>query len=87
MWYVWYTPVFTFTLLYFPQYRGHLRLVIGLAPVQWTPPACNPGIGNRPMSSRRYSLEFKDEAVRQTIDRGYSVAEISEHLGVSSHSL
>lgn len=39
------------------------------------------------MSSQRYSPEFKDEAVRQVIDRGYSVAEVSERLGVSSHSL
>ena len=39
------------------------------------------------MSSQRYSPEFKDEAVRQIIDRGYSVAEVSKRLGVSSHSL
>ena len=39
------------------------------------------------MSSQRYSPEFKDEAVRQIIERGYSVAEVSERLGVSSHSL
>jgi len=39
------------------------------------------------MSSQRYAPEFKDEAVRQIIERGYSVAEVSERLGVSSHSL
>jgi transposase len=39
------------------------------------------------MSSQRYTPEFKDEAVRQVIDRGYSVAEVSERLGVSGHSL
>ena len=39
------------------------------------------------MTSQRYSPEFKDEAVRQIIDRGYSVAEVSHRLGVSSHSL
>jgi transposase len=39
------------------------------------------------MSSQRYSPEFKDEAVRQVIERGYSVAEVAERLGVSSHSL
>ena len=39
------------------------------------------------MSSQRYTPEFKDEAVRQIIERGYSVAEVSERLGVSSHSL
>ena len=39
------------------------------------------------MSNQRYSPEFKDEAVRQVLDRGYSVAEVSERLGVSAHSL
>lgn len=39
------------------------------------------------MSSQRYSPEFKDEAVRQIVDRGYSVTDVSERLGVSAHSL
>ena len=39
------------------------------------------------MTSQRYSPEFKEEAVRQIVDRGYSVTEISERLGVSAHSL
>ena len=39
------------------------------------------------MSNQRYSPEFKDEAVRQVLERGYSVAEISQRLDVSSHSL
>ena len=39
------------------------------------------------MSNQRYTPEFKDEAIRQVIDRGHSVAEVSERLGVSSHSL
>jgi transposase-like protein len=39
------------------------------------------------MSSHRYAPEFKDEAVRQIVDRGYSVTEVSQRLGVSSHSL
>lgn len=38
------------------------------------------------MSSQRYSPEFKDEAVRQIVERGYSVAEVSQRLGVSGHS-
>lgn len=38
------------------------------------------------MSNQRFSPEFKDEAVRQIVDRGYSVSEISERLGVSAHS-
>ena len=39
------------------------------------------------MSSQRYSPEFKDEAVRQIVDRGYSVTDVSQRLGVSVHSL
>jgi transposase len=39
------------------------------------------------MSTQRFSPEFKQEAVRQVVDRGYSVAEVSARLGVSSHSL
>jgi len=39
------------------------------------------------MSNQRYSPEFKDEAVRQIVDRGFSVTEVSDRLGVSSHSL
>ncbi|MFZ0467878.1 MAG: IS3 family transposase [Thiogranum sp.] len=39
------------------------------------------------MSSQRHSPEFKDEAVRQIVERGYTVAEVSERLGVASHSL
>lgn len=37
--------------------------------------------------SQRYSPEFKDEAVRQVVERGYSIREVAERLGVSSHSL
>ena len=39
------------------------------------------------MSNSRSRPEFKDEGVRQGIDHGYSVAEVSERLGVSAHSL
>lgn len=39
------------------------------------------------MSNKRFSPEFKDEAVRQVVDRGHSVSEVSERLGVSAHSL
>ena len=39
------------------------------------------------MSSQRYPPEFKDEAVRQVLERGYTVAEVSQRLGVSAHSL
>ncbi len=36
------------------------------------------------MSSQRFTPEFKEEAVRQVLDRGYSVAEISARLGVQT---
>jgi transposase len=39
------------------------------------------------MSGKRYSEEFKVEAVRQVIDRGYSVPEVAERLGVTTKSL
>lgn len=39
------------------------------------------------MNNPRYSPEFKDEAIRQVIDRGYSVPEVAQRLGVSAHSL
>ncbi len=39
------------------------------------------------MSPKRYTPEFKDEAVRRVIERGYPVAEVAERLGVSTHSL
>jgi len=39
------------------------------------------------MSKQRYTPEFKDEAVRQIIDRGHSVADVADRLGVSAHSL
>ena len=39
------------------------------------------------MRNQRYTPEFKEEAVRQVIERGHSVAEVAERLGVSNHSL
>lgn len=39
------------------------------------------------MSSKRYPDEFKIEAVRQVTDRGHSVAQVSQRLGVTTHSL
>jgi transposase len=39
------------------------------------------------MSIQRFPPEFKEEAVRQIVERGYSVAEVSQRLGVSAHSL
>ncbi|VAX25828.1 hypothetical protein MNBD_NITROSPINAE02-171, partial [hydrothermal vent metagenome] len=39
------------------------------------------------MSNQKYTAEFREEAVRQVLDRGYSVKEVSANLDVSSHSL
>lgn len=39
------------------------------------------------MSTQRFTPEFKEEAVRQVLERGYSVAEVAARLGVSTHSL
>ena len=39
------------------------------------------------MSSQRFAPEFKDEAVRQIVERGYKVSEVAERLGVSTNSL
>ncbi|WP_370427675.1 IS3 family transposase [Klebsiella pasteurii] len=39
------------------------------------------------MGTPRFTPEIKEEAVRQITERGYSVAEVSDRLGVSAHSL
>ena len=39
------------------------------------------------MSTQRFTPEFKQEAVRQVVERGYPVAEVAERVGVSAHSL
>jgi len=39
------------------------------------------------MSNKSYSQEFKEEALKQIRDRGYSVLEVSKRLGVSSQTL
>lgn len=39
------------------------------------------------MSSKRYTEEFKIEAVAQITQRGYSVLEVADRLGVTSKSL
>jgi len=35
------------------------------------------------MSNNKYPQEFKDEAVRQVINKGYSVPDIAKRLGIS----
>ncbi len=39
------------------------------------------------MSTQRYTPEFKEEAVRQVVERGYPVPEVAARFGVSAHSL
>ncbi len=39
------------------------------------------------MGAPRIPPEFKEEADRQITERGYSVAKVSDRLGVSAHSL
>jgi transposase len=39
------------------------------------------------MSNRKFSVEFKAEAVKQVVERGYSAREVSERIGVSMKSL
>jgi transposase len=39
------------------------------------------------MSNKRYPEEFKIEAVKQITERGYPVSEVSNRLGVTTHSL
>ncbi len=39
------------------------------------------------MAQVRFTEEFKQEAVRQVVDRGHPVAEVAARLGVSQHSL
>ena len=35
----------------------------------------------------RYTVEFKEDAVSQVTDRGYSVKDVSDRLGISTKSL
>ncbi len=39
------------------------------------------------MSTKRFTEEFKVEAVGQVVHKGYPVAEVAARLGVSQHRL
>ena len=39
------------------------------------------------MKSKRYTEEFKKEAIKQVTERGYSVADVAQRLGTTTHSL
>ena len=39
------------------------------------------------MNAKRYPEEFRIEAVKQILEHGHSVADVSRRIGVSTHSL
>lgn len=39
------------------------------------------------MTKARFTEEFKEEAVNQVVERGYSVADVAKRLGISPQSL
>jgi transposase len=39
------------------------------------------------MKGKRYTEEFKKEAVKQVTGRGYSVSNVAKRLGTTTHSL
>jgi transposase len=39
------------------------------------------------MGNQKFTAEFREEALRRVLDRGYSVKEVSASLGVSTHRL
>ena len=39
------------------------------------------------MKDKRYTDEFKKEAVKQATERGYLVSEVAERLGTTTHSV
>ncbi len=39
------------------------------------------------MSGKRYTDEFKIEAVKQVTERGHSVADVAQRPGITTHSL
>ena len=39
------------------------------------------------MSAKRYTEEFKIEAVKQVTERGHRLADVAARLGVTTHSM
>lgn len=39
------------------------------------------------MSGKRYTDEFKIEAVKQVTERGHAVSDVAQRLGITTHSL
>jgi transposase len=39
------------------------------------------------MSSRQYTIEFKAEAIKQVLERGFTVVDVASRIGVPKHTL
>ena len=39
------------------------------------------------MSSKRYTDEFRAEAVKQVLERGFTVADVAARIGIPKHTL
>jgi len=39
------------------------------------------------MTNKRYTEEFKKEAIKQVTERGYTVSDVAERLGTTTNSL
>jgi transposase len=39
------------------------------------------------MSGRRYTVEYKAEAVKQVLEKGHPTTEVAQRLGINKHSL
>jgi transposase len=39
------------------------------------------------MKGKRYTEEFKVEAVKRVTERSYSLADVAQRLGITAHSL
>jgi len=44
-------------------------------------------MGEMQMQRAKYTLEFKEEAVRQVTDKGHSVVDVAKRLGISDQLL
>jgi len=51
----------------FPQTGGH-------------PYTLNQSIGERAMTNARFTEEFKEEAIKQVLERGYAVPDVAKRL-------
>jgi|JI6StandDraft_1071083.scaffolds.fasta_scaffold1569035_1 transposase-like protein len=59
----------------------------GLSLAWWIVPAYPLSTGERAMSTQRFTLEFKEEAVKQFVQGGYTVPDVAAGLRFSTLSL